>query len=136
MKTNWQVENIKNIFQVSNLDSIFFDGNKLVLNIFLKEKIINIAFEEIFFYRLIGESYALKTLNKHNFNGKDWFFSTKESELIDWFNEQSEFIYEKEIIHYLIITMDFIIEVICNDSFLENNDQFLQPFTVQIHPFD
>lgn len=115
MNNTWQVKKISNIDEIPNIQEIKFKDNVLILDLEFTEVKATLIFDGILSYRIIDEGNAFRTLNTLDFNGKDWCFTSNLSDLIDWFNEESEFIHQNEYISYMVVTTDYIIEVLTND---------------------
>ena len=89
-------ESEKGLFLIFDFQS----GNKLI------------HFNDYFVLRVIDEGNALKTLEQQSFDGKSWLFVSTNSDLIDWFNDQSYSIHENEYKHYIVVSQHKILEIL------------------------
>lgn len=127
-KQKWMKwEPTKNIPQVLLLNSLTYDCNNLIIELYIpdeKSKILTIDFDGFLAFRSMDESkYSCeprefeKTLldmqPEPNFYQKWSLFTIKNSKYIDWFLEQTGGVHDNDpIIHYSIETPDDVIEVL------------------------
>lgn len=101
------------LFNIPSLDKISYEND--ILSIVLdfgtikKEKIV----ANCIFFKIIEESYALKTIDSHDFDGIKYLFVFENSDLLNWFNNESYHIYESKILHHRILCLNHIVDLIC-----------------------
>ncbi len=82
------------------------DGSKLKL-----------LFPTYLAYRKLDEGNALQTLSDAGSMLGRSFYRVKESDFLDWFIAQSRGIHVKDpLIHFVVMTINDIIDVICNED--------------------
>jgi len=106
---------INGIPDIFYLDSIFDGKDGVYFNLSCdlenEEKVLVIYFDSLFSYRVTNESYRLKFIMVHNIE-KPSFFIVKDSSYISWFKDESFHVYQSNILHYIILTGNDIIDVI------------------------
>ncbi|OOS04195.1 hypothetical protein SAMN02745664_1205 [Moraxella cuniculi DSM 21768] len=71
-----------------------------------------IIFDGFFSFRFLFESYAFNILNHHRLDGISWLFESSQTEYSQWFDTQSEKIYNKEYSHYRLVFLNHIVDVL------------------------
>nr|ELR5042317.1 hypothetical protein [Providencia stuartii]ELR5083382.1 hypothetical protein [Providencia stuartii] len=94
------------------LDGFKYDLESLSLTLSRPNKSFTLSFEWVYSFRVTGEGNLLKM--QENFDGKmtTGVYKVENSSYLKWFHEQSENIHDDVIEHYLIVTIDDVIEVI------------------------
>lgn len=111
--TVWTAKEIDSLKGVPHLDDLSFKDYELFLKLDffdLGKRLVH--FESCWSFRFIQEGCAFKTLAEQEFRGGNWFYTTQESNFIDWFNYESQSAYQENIKQFNIITHHDIIEVI------------------------
>lgn len=109
--TVWTAKEIDGLKGVPYLDDLSFKDYQL----FLKLNFIDLGkrlvhFESCWSFRFIQEGRAFQTLDKQKWG--NCFYTTDKSNFIDWFNYESENVYQADLKQFNVITCNDIIEVI------------------------
>lgn len=92
-----------------------WEGFRVIIENVDDNSITRIGFDEVKSYKVTDESYKLNLPNLLNPIGKVIYF-TNASDFIAEFHKESLDIYiNEDIFHYLVVTSDEIVEVICNE---------------------
>lgn len=109
------------------IENVYGDDEKYGLLLHLKfksgEKILRFDFPHLF--RVMDKKARLKELSKQNLNDKSWLFTVKESELMNWFNEESFGIYEGKFIHIVIITQEQVIDIFTDEGLTDSHPKII-----------
>ncbi|AMG68802.2 hypothetical protein U2T78_000185 [Providencia stuartii] len=73
---------------------------------------LSLIFEWIYSFRVTDEGDLLKMLDHFNGQMTTGVYKVKNSSYLEWFHEQSENIHDDIIEHYLIVTLDEVVEVL------------------------
>lgn len=98
------------------LESILFGENGLEVHCEFKDNKKKIIFEYCLSYRLMEEGNALVTLDEQDFSGEAWMFYTTKSQFLHWFNNESYHIHEGEVIHYIIASQGYLIDILSKEK--------------------
>lgn len=118
MRTKVMQESLVNYGSTSlsdiQLECIKYDQAILFLSLSKPTEKITLSFEWIYSLRVTDEGNLLKMLD--HFNGKmtTGIYKVENSSYLEWFHEQSENIHDEVIEHYLIVTIDEVIEVLAS----------------------
>lgn len=115
----WVKHDIEQIKDLSCpfLSKFYLNKDELYLDFCFEdsEKKLRLHFEHHIFFRKIYEGFALNTLNVSDFHNKTRLFSTSQSSLIDWFDQQSNMLFKGTYKHYVITSQDDVIEVLARN---------------------
>ena len=112
MYPKWNSINFDDLKGVPYLNGLRESEKGLFLFFFFQSGNKLIHFNDYFVLRVIDEGNALKTLEQQSFDGKSWLFVSTNSDLIDWFNDQSYSIHENEYKHYIVVSQHKILEIL------------------------
>lgn len=96
------------------LECIKYDQAILSLSLSKPTEKIKLSFEWIYSLRVTDEGDLLKMLDHFNGQMTTGIYKVENSSYLKWFHEQSENIHNKAIEHYLIVTIDEVIEVLAS----------------------
>ncbi|WEV48087.1 hypothetical protein OZX61_07260 [Acinetobacter sp. ESL0695] len=114
---NWQKKEFNRYLDVPFLDKFTFDAEDgLFFECYFDESKKIVSFDSYLVLRTINESDAFKILDEQNFDGTAWFFTSEDSELIDWFNGQSSDIHKGKYQHCIILTQEKVIEILSQQA--------------------
>ncbi|WP_404462511.1 hypothetical protein [Providencia rettgeri] len=101
-----------NLLTDIQLDDFKYDLESLSLILSRPDESFTLSFEWVYSFRVTGEGDLLKM--QEHFNGQmtTGVYKVENSSYLKWFHEQSENIHDDVIEHYLIVTIDDVIEVI------------------------
>nr|WP_282551282.1 hypothetical protein [Providencia stuartii] len=94
------------------LRSIKYDRAVLSLSLIKPDEELSLIFEWIYSFRVTDEGDLLKMLDHFNGQMTTGVYKVKNSSYLEWFHEQSENIHDDIIEHYLIVTLDEVVEVL------------------------
>lgn len=106
----------KENFSIPNLDKISYESD--ILSIYLDFGVVRkaMSFSNFIFFKVIEESHALKTLENNSFDGSQYIFEMENTELLDWFNNESYSIYENTVFHYRVVCLNHIIDLLSSSK--------------------
>ncbi|APC10550.1 MULTISPECIES: hypothetical protein [Providencia] len=96
------------------LECIKYDQAILSLSLSKPTEKITLSFEWIYSLRVTDEGDLLKMLDYFNGKMTTGVYKVENSSYLEWFHEQSENIHDEVIEHYLIVTIDEVIEVLAS----------------------
>nr|WP_274921956.1 hypothetical protein [Providencia sp. G1(2023)] len=96
------------------LECIKYDQAILSLSLSKPTEKIILSFEWIYSLRVTDEGDLLKMLDYFNGKMTTGVYKVENSSYLEWFHEQSENIHDEVIEHYLIVTIDEVIEVLAS----------------------
>lgn len=101
-----------NLLTDIQLDDFKYDLESLSLTLSKPDESFTLSFEWVYSFRVTGEGDLLKM--QEHFDGQmtTGLYKVENSSYLKWFHEQSENIHDDVIEHYLIVTIDDVIEVI------------------------
>ncbi|MDV5225795.1 hypothetical protein AB7W11_06700 [Providencia manganoxydans] len=101
-----------NLLTDIQLDDFKYDLESLSLTLSKPDESFTLSFEWVDSFRVTGEGDLLKM--QEHFDGQmtTGLYKVENSSYLKWFHEQSENIHDDIIEHYLIVTIDDVIEVI------------------------
>lgn len=101
-----------NLLTDIQLDDFKYDLESLSLTLSKPDQSFTLSFEWVYSFRVTGEGDLLKM--QEHFDGQmtTGLYKVENSSYLKWFHEQSENIHDDIIEHYLIVTIDDVIEVI------------------------
>lgn len=101
-----------NLLTDIQLDGFKYDLESLSLTLSKPDESFTLSFEWVYSFRVTGEGDLLKM--QEHFDGQmtTGLYKVENSSYLKWFHEQSENIHDDVIEHYLIVTIDDVIEVI------------------------
>lgn len=114
---NWRKKEFNRYLDIPFLDKFTFDAEDgLSFECYFDAGKKIVSFDNYLVLRTIDEGDALKILYEQNFDGTAWFFTSKDSELIDWFNGQCSNIRKGQYQHFIILTQEKIIEILSQEA--------------------
>ncbi|EMF4354540.1 hypothetical protein AAEZ94_000974 [Providencia rettgeri] len=118
MRTKVMQESLVNYGSTSlsdiQLECIKYDQAILSLSLSKPTEKIILSFEWIYSLRVTDEGDLLKMLDYFNGKMTTGVYKVENSSYLEWFHEQSENIHDEVIEHYLIVTIDEVIEVLAS----------------------
>ncbi|MEX9216868.1 hypothetical protein AB7Z50_21590 [Providencia rettgeri] len=96
------------------LESINYNLAILSLSLIRPNEKITLAFEWIYSFRVTDEGDLLKMLEHFDGQMTTGIYKVENSSYLEWFHDQSENIHDEVIEHYLIVTIDEVIEVLAS----------------------
>ncbi|SDB88739.1 hypothetical protein [Acinetobacter boissieri] len=108
---SWIKKEVNEYLDMIDIDSFVSNKDGLTFICSFKSGNKKVNFENYLLLRTMNEGDALRTLDEQQFDGKAWMFMADDSELIDWFNEQS-FDIRKGTFKHFIIVGDEIAEIL------------------------
>ncbi|AVL76143.1 hypothetical protein FT666_15090 [Providencia rettgeri] len=118
MRTKVMQESLVNYGSTSlsdiQLECIKYDQAILSLSLSKPTEKITLSFEWIYSLRVTDEGDLLKMLDYFNGKMTTGVYKVENSSYLEWFHEQSENIHDEVIEHYLIVTIDEVIEVLAS----------------------
>ncbi|MEY0536174.1 hypothetical protein AB7303_19040 [Providencia rettgeri] len=101
-----------NLLTDIQLDGFKYDLESLSLTLSKPDELFTLSFEWVYSFRVTGEGDLLKM--QEHFDGQmtTGLYKVENSSYLKWFHEQSANIHDDVIEHYLIVTIDDVIEVI------------------------
>ena len=111
MKKWKKFKDIEGKQQFPVLDKISYEyGDLLIAVDFSNGELKTVKCTESFSFRVIDEGNTFRTIYAQDFDGITWIFTTDSSNLIDWFNFESEFMYKDNLQSYIVATQNQLIE--------------------------
>lgn len=106
----------KENFSIPNLDKISYESDILSIDLDFGAIRKVMFFSNCIFFKVIEESYALKTLENNSFDDSQYIFEIENTELLDWFHNESYRIYENTVFHYRILCLNHIIDLLSSSQ--------------------
>lgn len=96
------------------LESIKYDLAILSISLIKPDEKLSLTFEWVYSFRVTDEGDLLKMLSHFDGQMTTGIYKVQNSSYLEWFHDQSENIHDEVIEHYLIVTIDEVIEVLAS----------------------